>query len=62
MCKSIKLDGTWLKKEDNPALYLETVGKYENLKDKNGIPQISHGYCPEDYKKAMAELDDYENK
>jgi hypothetical protein len=59
VCKAIRLDGVWLKEKDNPKLYQENVGKANNNKDKNGIPSISHGYCPEDYKKVMAELDDY---
>ncbi len=43
----------WVNREENPKLYDKFCGIF---KDK-----ITHGYCPEDFKKVKKEIDEYRN-
>jgi hypothetical protein len=50
VCKAIKVDDEnqlWLKREDNPRLYDLLIEKYKE--------NLSHGICPEDFKKNYGE-------
>jgi hypothetical protein len=54
VCKKIKIDGDkelWLSEKDNPELYQEYL-------DECG-EAISDGYCPEDLKKRMQEVEGF---
>ena len=57
MCEKIRIDdkgNRWLKREDNPVLYNRFVDRFKE--------RISHGYCPEDYEKAIEEVENFKNK
>ena len=54
VCKSIKVDGVWMRKETNPKLYDRFIEKYSQ--EGKGI---SDGYCPEDFQKALKEIENF---
>ncbi len=54
VCKKIKIDDEsdlWLGREDNPVLYDRFLDRFKE--------RISHGYCPEDFKKAMKDVEEF---
>jgi len=47
VCKAIKVEGRWMREEENPELYRKIVEEYENpdKNDKHQLLGISHGLC-----------------
>ncbi len=47
ICKAIKVNGRWMREEENPELYQRIVREYEEPDENNKyqLLRISHGLC-----------------
>ena len=55
-CGKIRIDNennVWISQEENPQLYNKFYEKFKL--------RITHSYCPEDFKKAEKEIEEYLN-
>ena len=53
----IKKRKYWMAKSENPEVYDNLVSHYNQLGKDILTNGISHGYCPEDYKRILRESD-----